>query len=480
MIHRDLLKTDFTIEDVTYDKKPITRYNRSEFCDLIDAWKEYLYNEHGLGKGSIVGLGIVNNTAKSHALTIACGEMGIAMVSGSIAMNPDILTDGVVNRLEVDLCCLCDITSKFLGGVQPVYVQREIDGHGGAQINIDEVNIEEYFGEEEPPEVELSQDDLAYITWSDGREEDTISFQYWSHKEVLAQAHRTAILFKMNGTTGIHTFNLCHCDSFMNYMLPAYISCEKHIVMNFWDRAEAWKPFMIKKMMKHLNTNQQKVFMIKNHETFKLLLENMSQDAIDSTLFVYPKGYVDEELHGLVQVHDAKIVVMSGDNRAKAFFLFVRYLTKTSPARENNVGKVIDNFYTLVYNSKNKLLMVSGIHDKTPTVLPHHYEKQEDGSYVKGKRINEHFHTGKVEEILGHTEFDIFTKYGRSYLVSYQEMHQDQYDECMTLGFKSVKYQSRLAYCVENLTDRYWFNLKEQFRVGFDNYEKRRTRYRDE
>ena len=480
MINRDIFRDQFTIRNVQRGDR--SEFDRDRFIELIDKWKNYFHNHVGVSKGDIAAIGVVNNGVATHAIVFALAELGIQIVVAHLHFHKDIDTDSVIPLIKPDLCIQDNMSRDMCDGINQDAFIREVESYGNTCpiINIDEINIDDYEMGELPKDFAGPNDPL-YISYDNGLEDDTFRFQYYTHKEVASYAARNGSVFNLKESLAVHTFNLIHADSLMTYMIPAYLYSTEHVVLNFWDRVSTWNTIFTNFVVGIMNQPFEKKVMIKNEETLENLVVRMSKEGRKSTFFIYPYGEYTETLHGIVQKYDIRVAVLTGEARARCFTLFTKVIDKNTVFEKGNVGLVLDTFYTTLYNAKEKVVLVRARTGREYIQLSHYYTKNDNGEYIQGERVNKSVHSNKVSEILGHNNFDILTKYGRHYLVVYEDFSDKEYDKLSDLNqFNDIVHQSRKAFCLENSRCRYWFTLKSQLEYGFDDYEIERLRYQNE
>jgi len=480
MINRNIIRDQFVIRNIQRGDR--SDYDRERFCELIDKWKSYVHNEMGIVKGNIACLGLMNCGVKTHALVFALAELGIQIVPAVLSFNKDIITDSPITVLKPEAGFWDNIAIKMCDGIAKEVVPKEFElvGNTGVLVNVDDVDLDSYEMKDFPKEFAGPNDPL-YITWDDGLEDDMFKLNYYTHKDVAAYSARNGSIFNLKDTLAVHTFNLSHSESLMTYMIPAYLYCVDHVTINFWDRLAMWNPALTTLMCNLVNTPKEKKIMIKNEETLENLVVRMTKEGKKSTFFIYPYGEFTENLLRIVRKYNIRVCILTGEQRAKCFTLFTKVIDKDTVFEEGNVGVVLDKFFNLVYNSKEKVVLVRSNVGREYVQLSNFYTKKDNGEYIKGERIFKSVYSIKVKEILGHDNFDILSKYGRHYLVVYEDFDDKEFQQLEDMNyFKDIVQQSKKAYCIENGRCRYWFNLKNQLEYGFDNYETERLRYQDE
>jgi len=479
VINRSLLREQLLVRNVHRGRA--SEHNKEEFVELIDKWKCYLHNEVGIQKGDICAIGCVTNKTNFHAFVFALAELGVVMFPGHLPWNRDILVDGAIPLLKPELLVIDEEASRMCEGIIPDYLVHEMESYGntGCLINIDDVDLDSYEGGEVPG-ILSGPHDLLYISYDDGLEDDSFNFRYYTHKEVAALSARNGAIFNLKDTRAIHTFNFIHAESFMTYFLPAYIYCTEHLLMNFWDRLSMWNPVFTNFVVSVMEEEGKKQVMIKNEETLENMVARMSKKSRRDVTFIYPYGEFTENLHRIIKKWDLRVAILSGEKRAQAFNLFCKVVDKKTPFEEGNVGKPLDNFYNILYNEREKVALVRAKPCREFVQLSHFYDKNEAGEYIRLHRVFKNPYSRPVKEILGHENFDILSKYGRNYLVVYEDFTAEENEKLSDLRyFKDIVHQSREAFCLDNLRCRYWHNLKSQLEYGFDDYETDRLRYRD-
>lgn len=469
--HREGLNLQNLMNPMFGDPQP---FDKQKFWRLIDRWKAYLVNEYGLRKGQVVGWGCAKNSVETHAIMFAIAELGAQVFPAHLAWHPDAETDTISTVINPEFGFWDNVTLNMLGGVQDSFYGKYLEFE---MINIDQVDINNY---DEPMDYQVPDilpDDPFYITYSDGRCEDGYELQYYTHREAWGLAHRQFKLLNMNNSVGVHTFNLLHCMSFVTYTLAAYMGCQQHFVLNWWDRIDQWKPPMLKMLERVYDTGGHKVIFFKNEETLRLTMPYLKDECKADIDFVLPMGEPTESLQELVDEFGIRTFVFYGENKVKAPLLFIKPVLPNR-GHTGGIGFLADNYYECVFTKQKGVMFVRGHHDTGYRQLSKTLDKNEEtGEYAITGDVDVHPYQKRVEEMLGHDDFFLLRKLGRNYLAVFEEPSAKEYALLDTLGLTHIAVIDRMAYCLENKRYREWFALKNQFWYGFDSYEEGRVRY---
>lgn len=468
---RDELHLQNIMHEMLGDPSP---YNKERFWLNIDKWKAYLTNEYGLRKGDVVGLGLVKNNVKTTALLFALAELGAQVFVSTLAWNRDAKIDYPSTVMKADFGLWDSVAVRMLDSIQRDYYEDNLPYE---MIQVDSVDIENY---DEPMEIESPEvfpDDPFWITHSDGKHEDGIQFQYYTHKECWGLAHRQFKLFGHNDSISVHTFNSVHCMSFILYSVAALMGSKEHYFINWWDRLDQWKPGMVKALQELYKRPEKKVVWFKNKETLEVSLNGINRDNFDgsSCTFICPYGTYEEHLHTIVEERGVNIYMLYGESRSKSLPLFVKPVRESYI--ENSVGFIIDNYYECVYSDQKNVMFVRPYHQDVFYPLSFKVKKLENGEYINLGDVEKNPYQERVEAILDHDDFFLLRKLGRNYLAVFEEPTPDQYKLLNTLGLTDIQVIDRMSMCLENTRYRDWFALKSQFEYGYESFEEGRVRY---
>ena len=470
---RDELFLQNVMHEMLGDPEP---YNKERYWKLIDNWKAYFANEYGLRKGDLVGIGLVKNNVNTTALLFALAELGCQVMACTLAWNRECEIDYPGTVCKPALGLWDSIAVRMLDEVQLDYFEDHVQCE---MLQVDAVDIENYNEpmEYEPPDI--LPDDPFWITHADGEIEDNIEFQYYTHKECWSLAHRQFKMFNYYDSLALHTFNAVHCMSFVNAVIPAMMGCKEHYFVNWWDRLLMWKPQMVDALRRLYSRPEHKVVWAKNYETLAASLEGLDKENFDGSTchFVMPFTTPTPELHDLVERTGIKCSLFYGETRSKSLTLFVK------PIREDyvdgSIGFVLDNYYECVYSAQKHTMFVRGHEDDVFYPLSFKVEKQPNGEYIHMGSAHVHPFQKRVEEFLGHNDFFLLRKYGKSYLVVFEEPTPEQHDLLDTLGLTDTVVTDRMAFCLESFRYRDWFAFKNALDYGYDNFDEQRVRYYD-
>lgn len=469
--NREELMLQNIMHEMLGDPNP---YNKERYWKLIDNWKAYFANEYGLRKGDLVGIGLIKNNVNTTAILFALAELGCQVMACSLAWNRDAVIDYPGTVCKPALGLWDSIAVRMLENVQQDYFEDHVQCE---MLQVDAVDIENYNErmEYQPPEV--MPDDPFWITHADGQHEDGIEFQYYTHRECWRLAHREFKIHRYHGSLGLLTFNAVHNMSFIFSVIPTLMGCKETFFVNWWDRLIMWKPQMVAALQRIYQRPERKVVWVKNEETLAASLEGLDKENFDGSKvqFIMPFGSATPELHDLVNRTGIKLVLYYGETRSKSLTLFMKPII--GEYVKDSIGVIVDNYYECVYSAQRQTMFIRGYEDGVLYPLSFKLKKLENGEYAYAGSMHVHPFQKRVEEFLGHDDFFLLRKYGRSYLVVFEEPTEEQHKLLNTLGLTDIVVTDRMAFCLENSRYRDWFALKGALEYGYDEFDEGRVRY---
>lgn len=357
--------------DIIYDGKI-----KNELIRDIDGWKRLLVDTHGLKKGDMVAVSIMNVSTRHVSAVFACAELGLRLILLDSPAHRESLPYTKIARFgPADLTITDGIGEKLYNGLHGDMI------HHNSKKVVHELDMEPSPDPYFPWYAEESDPFLVSSTSGTTQYSRKIEF---THEDCMVFALRNIHIFKFYPSSVCwHTKNMHHASSMLTDLLPSVMASNRHWSYSLPDRKE-WLPLTKNEAITFIEDRGINRCIVPNRDILDWLIRG---HTFRKRLTINMSGFtMDKDYGDMCAMHNLRFISHYGSIDT-AIPALVNYVDDTYDEDEGCLGILADTQFMVGVNPEHAYV----IHQrwKEPRQLGDRLE------YRNGK----YYHLGRVENI---------------------------------------------------------------------------------